>query len=398
MGEKKALAGVHVLDFSWVGVGPASCRYLADHGATVIRVESFDRVDALRTMPPFKDAIPGIDRAAYFTKLNCNKYGISLNLKKPQALNVAKRLVQWADVVVESYTPGVMKRLGLDYAHLRQIKPDIIMASSCLMGQTGPYAPYRGFGGQASALLGFFEITGYIDELPIGPYAAYSDFVAHRYLVIAILRALIYHRKTGKGQYIDQSQFEACLQFLAPAVLDYNVNGRVISRQGNRDPYAAPHGAYRCLGADRWCTLAVRTDKEWEAFCGVIRNPDMARDPRFYTLLLRTENKHKLDALVEKWTRQHTCEEVMTLMQEAGVPAGVVKTSEDIYEDPQLKHRQHLAVQDHREIGRHAYEQFGFRLSRTPGEIRCAAPCLGEHNQLVFKEILGLSDQEIADL
>ncbi len=311
---------------------------------------------------------------------------------------MAKRLVQWADVVVESYTPGVMKRLGLDYDQLKKIKPDIIMASSCLMGQTGPYAPYRGFGGQASALLGFFDITGYADGLPTGPYAAYSDFVAHRYLIIAIVRALDHRRKTGKGQYIDQSQFEACLHFLAPGILDYNVNGRLISREGNHDPYAAPHGAYRCLGEDRWCVIAVSTDEEWQAFCRVIGTPEIAQDPRFNTVLSRKKNENELEKLVESWTVNHSPEEVMKLMQEAGVPAGVVKTSEDIYEDPQLNHRHHLSVQNHRGIGLHAYENFGFRLSKTPGEIRSAAPCLGEHNDYVFKEVLGMSEEEIAEL
>jgi len=394
----KVFEGVKFLDFSWVVVGPSAVRYFADHGAEVVRVESTSNMDVLRLSPPFKDGEPGVDRSGYFANYNCNKYGVTINLRDPRGAELARRLVKWADVVVESFTPGVMKRFGLDYEELKKVKPDIIMASTCQLGQYGPLASFRGFGVQAASLAGFWSITGYPGGSPTGLYGAYCDMIAHRYLIIAILMALEYRHHTGRGQYIDHSQTEAGIHFLAPALLDYAVNGRICKPEGNRNPLAAPHNAYRCRGDDSWCVIAVFTDEEWQAFIKAIGQPDWTKDPRFATLPKRKANEEELDKLVEQWTINRTAEEVMYRLQKAGVPAGIVEKAQDLHQDPQLKHRKHFWTLEHPVIGQHTYDAPAFKLSKTPAEPRTPAPCLGERNELVCRQILGLSDEEIAQL
>lgn len=398
MSKALPLEGVKILDFSWVAAGPSATRYLADHGAMVIRAESATHLETLRITGPFRNNEAGQDRSAYYANYNAGKYSFRLNLNHPKAAEIAKRLVQWADIVVESYAPGVMKRFGLDYRSLREIKPDIIMASTSQMGQTGPITTYRGFGAQASALAGFCHITGWPDGEPLGPYGAHSDMIAHRYLMIGILSALEYRRRTGKGQYIDVSQFECALQFLSTVLLDYSVNGRVASRKANQDPCYAPHASYRCMGDDRWCVVAVTNDEEWRGLCRAIEKPELVDDPRFSTLSGRKRNEEELDRIIEEWTRSRSPEEVMHLMQAARVPAGIVEKGEDLHRDPQLEHRHHFWQLQHDEIGLHRYDFPGFRLSKTPGRIAWAAPLLGEHNDYICREVLGMSNGEFVEL
>lgn len=304
----------------------------------------------------------------------------------------------WADVVIESNAPGVMPKLGLAYEDLRRIKPDIIMLSTNQLGQTGPWRLFKAYGAQAAAMAGFYYLTGHPDEDPPAVFGAYTDMVSPQWTVCATLAALDYRRRTGKGQYLDHSQFEAGVHWLATTVLDYAINGRVAERMGNRDPYAAPHGVYPCRGDDRWCTIAVTNDEEWRSFCKVIGNPDWAKEGKFATLVGRKGNEDELDRLVAERTQNYSPEEVMTLMQRAGVPAGVVATSEDLHHDPQLKHRGHFQVLEHKEMGPTVYDSPPYRLSKTPAQLYRAAPCMGEHNEYVCKEILGMSDEEIADL
>jgi len=395
---KRPLDGVRVLDFTATVLGPTVTRYLTDHGATVIRVESMVHLETTRLATPFAGGQPGINTSGYFATHNAGKLGISLDMRKPRARDVARRLVRWADIVIETFTPGIMERWGLGYGDLKRIKPDIIMVSSSLEGQTGPYALHRGYGMVSASMAGFFELTGWPDGEPIGPYSAYSDFVGWNFLLISILVALDYRSRTGKGQYIDQSHVESAAHFLSPAILDYNINGRVASRVGNRDRRAAPHGAYRCRGQDRWCAIAVTNNEEWKSFCQVIGSPDWTKAPRFATLSGRKENEDELDGLVEGWTVNHTPEEVMTMLQQAGVPAGMVENAEDLFRDPQLEYRHHFVPLDHAEMGSYRISSAVFRLSRCSNEPRFAAPLLGEHNEYVLKEILGMSDDEVADL
>jgi benzylsuccinate CoA-transferase BbsF subunit len=303
-------------------------------------------------------------------------------------------LIAQSDIVVENFAGGSMEKMGLGYEVLKQLKPDIIMLSSCMQGQTGPFARHPGIGFRLTALSGFNQITGWPDRQP-GWIGAYTDFIAPRYNILAIMAALEYRRRTGKGQYLDMSQFEAGVQFMAPLTLDYSVNKQPIDRMGNQYPYAAPHNAYRCLGEDRWCAISVFTDEEWVSFCRVIGNPELALDPRFATLPARKKNEEVLDKLVNEWTSSRSAEEVMNALQGAGVPAGVLQTGEDLMEyDPQLKHRQYFTELEHPEVGKYRTNSGAhFRLSKYEGEV-VRAPLLGEHNEYVFKKILGVADDD----
>lgn len=397
MAGEQVFEGVKIVDFTWIGVGPVTIKYFSDHGATVAHIESNTRPDGLRIGGPFRDQIPGIDRSGFFANFNSSKYGVSLNLNLPKGIEVAKRFVQWADVVAESFTPRAMAKWGLGYQDLVKIKPDIIMYSTCQQGQTGPYREYPGYGGQGAALAGFAYVTGWPDREPASPYGAYTDFINPRLGATAIAAALDYRRRTGKGMHIDLSQIEGGIQFLAPVMLDYTANGRIMERMGNRSPWAAPHGAFRCQGEDRWLAIAVETDAQWEAL-GRVVGEEWAKDRRFATLLGRLEHVDELERLVEAWTQDKDAYELMKEFQAAGVPAGVVQKTSDLFEDPQLAQRRHFWYLEHKEIGLHAYDAHSFRLSKTPEELRMPGPCLGEHNEYVYKEILGMSDEEVADL
>jgi len=268
------------------------------------------------------------------------------------------------------------------------------MLSSCMQGQTGPHSKHPGSGHKLTALAGFNHITGWPDQEPVW-IAAYTDFIAPRYCKIALLAALDYRRRTGKGQYLDMSQYEAGIQFMAPLVLDYGVNNRVLGRTGNRLPNAAPHNAYRCQDEDRWCAISVFTDREWRSFCNVIGSPALADDPRFNSLVSRKNNEEELDKLVNEWTVSRTAEDVMTLMQEAGVAAGVVETGQDLLDnDAQYKHRHTFVELEHPTDGKYRTQSGAhFQLSKYPVTLT-RSPLLGEHNEYVFKELVGLSDDE----
>lgn len=393
----EAAKGIRIADFSWTGVGPLTARYFADHGATVVKVEDSEHPDVIRVSAPFLDDIPGIDRSSYWANYNSNKFGITLNLNNPEGIVLAKRLIRWADIFLESFTPGVIRKWGLNYESVRDLNPGLIYASTSQMGQTGPYAHYSGFGIQAAAMAGFSGITGWPDLAPDAPYTSYTDFVAHRYLIISLIIALLHRKKTGRGQYIDQSQSESALQFLIPPLLDFHVNGTIMNRNGNRDSHMAPHGAFRCVGEDRWCVIAVSSDEEWEIFCRVMGRPGLAHNPRFCSLSKRKENEDELERIIEEWTIKFSADTVMTMLQEAGVAAGVVENAENMHNDPQLKHRHHFWVYDHPIIGSHTVEAPAFQLSKTPAQQYRRAPCMGEHNEYVCTQILGMSDEEFVE-
>ncbi len=381
---RQLLEGIKVVDFTWHLTGPLSTKALSDAGAEVIHVESRKRPDIQRVGAKFGS----------FNQYNSSKLGITLNLSTPEGLELVKRLIARADIVAENFAGGAMERMGLGYEELKKVKPDIIMCSSCMQGQTGPHARHPGSGHKLTALAGFNHITGWPDREP-GYIEAYTDFIGPRFNIIAILAALDYRRRTGKGQYLDMSQYENAIHFIGGLVLDYEVNKRVLGRKGNRCDYAAPHNAYRCQGEDRWCTIAVFTHEEWQSFCRVIGEPEWTHDLKFATLLNRKQNEAELDSYVEEWTVNRTAEEVMTKMQSAGVPAGVVETGEDLLDkDLQFKYRQTFVELEHPEGGKYR-TQTGphFKLSKVPFQLK-RAPRLGEHNEYVFKGILGLSDEK----
>ena len=394
---KLPLEGIKVADFTWVWTGPTTTKVLADFGATVLRIESTKRPGVWRIQPPFKDDIPGLDRGGVFNSINTSKLSITIDVSKPEGKELAKKFVAWADIVTDNFAGGAMERMGLGYETLKEIKPDIIMMSSALMGQTGPWHDSPGYGDQLSAISGLHEISGWPDRKP-GEIGFYTDFIAPRFNALTILAALDYRRRTGKGQYLDIAQHQGGVHYIAPLLLDYVVNGRVATRQGNYDPYAAPHGIYPCQGEDRFCAIAVYTDEEWQSFCNVIGSPDWTKDDKFATLESRQANVQELDERVQEWTMTVTDLEAMTMLQEAGVGAARLGDARDQMDnDPQLLFREFYQEREHPEIGKYRPPRQPCVLSKTPCEIK-RAPCIGEHSQYALEEFLGLSEDEITEL
>jgi benzylsuccinate CoA-transferase BbsF subunit len=393
--SKQIFEGIKIAEFAAIAAGPLIGKHMADHGATVVHVESRERPDGFRqNYPPYKDNKPGINRSGAFTICNNNKYGVTINLKAKGGVDLAKRLIAWADIVIENFTPGTMKKLGLGYDDMQKVNPDIILLSSCNQGQTGPHAFHPGFGSHLSSLCGFTYMTGYQDRLPCILYGPYVDHVGVGYGVIAAVAALEHRRRTGEGQFVDLAQYEVGVQFMIPALLDYSINQRVLERDGNRHGYAAPHNTYRCKGEDRWCVISVFSDDEWKALCKVMGREDLVSDSRFKSIPARKQNEEVLDKEIEKWTSKLTAEEVFKKLQEGGVKAGFVESMDDMFKDPQLKHRGFWAPVDHPEIGRYHAEGPPFLFSKTPFKIDRAAPMLGEHNEYVFQKLVGMPGDE----
>jgi benzylsuccinate CoA-transferase BbsF subunit len=394
----QVLAGLRVVDFTWVGVGPLLTKYLADFGAEVIRIESRTHLDSFRYAPPFVGGKPGIERSGHFLNLNTSKSHVTLNLNHPQGRELARRLVAKADVVAENFTSHVMERWRLTYEDLRRVKPDLLMISLSMEGRTGPHREALGFGTVLQAGAGLAHLTGWPDRPPAIPGVAYTDWTTPFFGLVALLAALDYRRRTGEGQYIDVSNLEVGVNCLETAILDYTVNGRIQMRAGNDCmvgdlPRAAPHGAYRCQGVNRWCTIAVGNDQEWRRFCAILGHPAWTQDARFTTVLRRVKHRDALHALVETWTSQHPAEEIMARLQAAGIAAGVVQSAADLACDPQLVHRGQSVYLDHPEVGRQRYDTPAFHLSASPARLG-PVPTLGQHNPDVFKGFLGLSDAE----
>ena len=389
------LDGVKVADFSWIGVGPITAKALADHGATVVHIENDRPADRLRLVGPFKDDIPGINRCQFFGSFNTSKLSLQMNLKHPVGNEIARQLLAWCDIALDSFTAGTMKELGLGYDVARSLNPDIIMATTCLMGQDGPAAKLAGYGYHAAAVSGFYEITGWDDRPPAGPFNAYTDTIAPRFLTTALLAALDHRRRTGEGQFIDQSQMESALHFLAPELLDVQVSGVSARRAGNHDPSRAPHDVYPCRGVDQWCAIAVETDEQWKSLRHAIGNPAWAMDGALDTLEGRRANLHLIDSGIGRFTVDHTPRELMDLLQAAGVPAGMVQRSSDHLEDPQLAHRAFFRRLAHPEMGEVPYEGHQFTILGYDNGPRLPAPCLGEHTYEVLTDVLGLDDEEV---
>lgn len=395
---KKLLEGIKVVDFTWIIAGPLIGKALADNGAEVIKIEGRRRAGGWRNLGPYKNNVPNLDASFYFATCNTSKRSMAIDFAKPKGMQLVKRLIARADIVLDNFAGGAMERIGLGYEVLKEINPDIIMLSTCMMGQTGPFKTFSGDGNLLTALSGFTNITSWPDR--VTPWLGwYTDYIGPHYSLVALFGALEYRRRTGKGQYIDLSQFETGVHYVAPLILDWNINQHIANRMGNRYDYAAPHGGYRCRGNDRWCSIAVFTEDEWEIFCNVIGNPNWTKDSRFTTFHARKENEDELDKLVETWTINYSPEEIMTRMQSVGVAAGIIQTTKELTDsDPQLKHRHFFYEVDHPVLGKYHAERLPFLLSKSPlSELR-HAPLLGEHNEYVCRDILGMSDDTVADL
>jgi crotonobetainyl-CoA:carnitine CoA-transferase CaiB-like acyl-CoA transferase len=392
------LDGVKVVEFGGYAAGPHVGKILANFGAKVVHVESRDRPDGFRLQyPPFAGNRPGLNRGGCFSFFNDSKYGVTIDLKKPEGVELARRLAQWCDLIVENMRPGVMERLGLGFDALSQINPRLVMLSTCNMGQTGPRADTPGFGSQLSALSGFCGLTGFPDGPPMLLYGPYIDFIASLLGSSSILAGLIRSRRTGKGAFIDLSQYEGGLLFLAGALQDYFATGRLAERRGNDDPEAVPHGAFPCRNGE-WIALSCWSNDEFKALAGVIGQSRLATDPEFATPAARRAHKGKLDAAISAWTSDCSADAAAQTLQAAGIRAYPVVTMAGLFSDPQLAARRMWRVRRHPEMGDQAFSMPGFDLTEMPGDVVSAAICLGADNDFVFRDLLGLSDSEMERL
>jgi benzylsuccinate CoA-transferase BbsF subunit len=389
---------VKVLDLFWVLAGPASTRVLAEYGATVVHVESTRRLDTLRAVPPYVNGVPGPENGTAVQSANAGKLCVTLDLAHPDARPAVEALVRWADVVTESFAPGVIARMGLDYESLRAINPDVIMISSCLMGQSGSLKSFAGFGNLAASVTGFQHFAGWPDRAPTGPAGAYTDYIAARYNAIAILAALEHRRRTGEGQYIDQSQAEAAFHFLTPALLDWSLNGRARTRVANDDLEQFPHGVFPARGADRWVAIAVRDAADWRALCDVIGRADWRDDAALADTEVRRARGAEIDAAIAEWTRTRTAAELEAALQARNVPAHEVLDMPGLYADAQLRARGHFLSLPHPVHGQVTVEASRSRLSDTPARPPERGFTFGCDNSRVLSEILGWSPEAIAAL
>ena len=381
------LSGVRVVDLTRVLAGPYATRILADFGAEVIKVQSNKTATGAE-----------VNTSAYFSAWNRNKRSITLDLSHPKAQELFMKLTAISDIVIENFSPRVMANWGLHYQSLTAVNPGLIMVSMSAMGQTGPWKDYVAFGPTIQALSGLTYLTSFNKDAPLGPGYAYADIVAGLYAVIAILAAFEHRDREGNGQYIDLSEYEALSGLMGPTFMDIVVNQREVLPQGNGSHYlsAAPHGCYRCSGRDNWCAIAVFTGDEWRALKRVMGNPEWAEQEQFSELSSRQRHAGELDSLLEQWTVKHNPKALMQILQEAGVPAGVVRSAEDLAQDPHLNARGYFVRSEHTGRGLTMADAFPATFTGTKTPRWKAAPLLGEDNHYVFMELLGLEEGELS--
>jgi benzylsuccinate CoA-transferase BbsF subunit len=392
---QRPLEGIRVADFSWVWAGPFCTLQLAHLGAEVIRIETATRPCITRLLPPWPNNQPGINRSGYFNQYNQGKRSLTLNLKQPEAIEIAKKLVAKSDIVAENFAGGVMERLGFGYEVLKQIKPDLIMISLSGYGTTGPEKEHISYGPAQVPMSGLSSLTGYKDWRPMHVGISYGDPNGGLHGAFAVLCALMYRARTGKGQYLDLSQWETSTAMVAEGLLDYSMNGTQPERDGNRDAYMSPHGVFRSAGEDRWVSVAVRNESEWQRFCRVIEQPALATDPRFATLSARQQHEDALEAQVTTWTTTRSPEEATAQLQAAGIPAAPSMCNRDLSTDPHLNSRPVFVALDHPEIGKQQHVGIPWQMSKTPLAVQRPAPVLGQDTEYVLREILGYSAEEI---
>jgi benzylsuccinate CoA-transferase BbsF subunit len=391
----QALAGLKVTCFGGYAAGPHIGKVLGNYGAQVVHVESKDRPDGFRLQyPPFAGNRHGVNRGGCFSYFNDSKYGVTIDLKKPEGVELARRLCGWSDVVIENMRPGVMERLGLGFKALSAINPRLVMLSTCNMGQTGPRADQPGFGSQLSALGGFCGMTGFPDSPPMLLYGPYIDFIASALGGAAVIAGVIRARRSGKSAYIDVSQYECGVLFMGAAMQNYFSTGYVGNRCGNDDPDAAPHGAFPCREGG-WVALSCWSDRDFAALAKAMGDAKLATDDRFTRAQTRRKNKRQLDELIQAWTERLGADEVAEKLQAAGVSAYPVVTVAGLFSDPQLAARHQWRVRRHPEIGDQAYCFPGFDLTEVPGDVVSPAPCLGADNDFVFRDLVGVSDADM---
>lgn len=392
--ERQPLAGLKVADLSWVAAAPLATKILAHWGATVVRVESQTRPCLLRGALGHRDDVSDQENGIAWHSTNANKLTIALDLSTDEAREVVRDLAGWADVVTESFTPGTMARWGLAYDDLRAVNSELIMLSSCVMGQTGPYKRFAGFGNMAASVAGFFDITGWPDRGPAGPYLAYTDYCSPRFTAAAILAAVDHRRRTGRGQYLDFSQMEAAVHLLAPALLELQETGDRRTRRGNDDDLMVPHGVYPAAGEDRWIAIAVTDDDAWRSLATEMRRHDLAE----LTLDERRARRAELDDLVAAWTINQEGAGLGHRLQAHGIASHPVQNSSGCIDDPQLLHRNHFQWVPHGRVRRAVVDGVPYTLSGADNGYRWAGPTYGEHTSEVLEGLLGYDADRIAEL
>lgn len=409
---KRPLEGLRVGDFSWFGAGPIAANTLSTFGAEVIRVESETKIDSLRRAHPFAMNPDGTFKggynvSGYFNNVNAGKLSMQLNLNTEKGQEIAYRLIEKCDIFLTNFTPRVIDKWNLHYHQISKVNPRIIASYAPMQGMVGPHRDYLGFGAVLTPVTGISEMSGFPHRPPFGVGTNYPDYVINPgHTVTALMAALRYRNRTGKGQCIELPQLESVVNTLGTAVVEHLANGTNPSRTGNRNPNAAPHGAFRCAddpssvaSLDRWVVLACRDDAEWQRAAAALGHPEAASDPRFAAFAARKHNEDELEALISSWTRDLKAEDACAMLQAAGVPAGVVQTSQDLLEkDEHIRSRNYYQYVEHPEAGREAHDGPAFHLSETPGYIAGPAPLMGQHTMDVCERIIGLTMDEIADL
>ena len=397
------LEGVRIIEMGQLIAIPFAMKMLADMGAQVIRLESVARLESYRSDSVYQNDISGEfwNKGANFYEQNRNKLGVTLDLSKPEGLQVLRNLVSIADVFSENFTPRVIKNFGLEYGDLRKIKPDIIMVSSTGYGFYGPWSNFGATGPATEGAAGLAYQTGYLGGGPVMAEIPYTDYTSGEHTVFAVMAALMHRLRTGQGQFVDISQTQATSSTIPEVLMDFSANGRSGQRFGNQDTVMSPHGCYPCRGDDRWITIAVATDEEWQAVCRVLGQNGWAADPRFNDSFSRWKNRDELDALIGTVTSTWDAHELMHALQKDGVAAGAVLDSKDLLFDPHLGQRNFYEVVTHHEstgIPPLPYAGRPWKLSKTPAVNSQPAPLMGEHNNLVLSGLLGKTAEEMAEL
>ncbi|MFC1816662.1 CaiB/BaiF CoA transferase family protein [Thermodesulfobacteriota bacterium] len=404
MEEMLPLSGIRILEFGYYVAGPLTGKLFADFGGEVLVIENeaYLRTHNSSRRPGLgaKD-LTSLNQGNMFNRYGTNKLSLTLDLKNPGAIELVKRLVAVSDIVMDNFAPQVMEKWGLTYDELIKVKPDIIALNMPTMGKGSIYEHHRAESWNLMAMAGFNYMSGTEGDMPICPSLySHPDVSCNPFhAMIALLSALYYRTLTGKGQHIELSQFESTLCFTETALFDFLVNGQTKDRIGNRSKHAAPHGVYRCKGEDRWCAITIFNDDDWKALCHVMDRDDLVTNENFRTILQRLKNVEELDRILEEWTCKKSADEVMRLLQSAGISAGKVQDVVDLLEhDPQLKERKRWIEVDHPETGKSKGEGWGFKLLGSPEPRNQHAPLLGEHTDYVLQKILGLPEEEINQL
>ena len=393
------LDGVRVIDLTMVWAGPFGTRMLGDYGAEVIKVESPRQWDLLRSLGLIpRDEHHWYNKSAYFNHNNRDKYSAALDLSSDLGRETMLKLVAVSDVIVENFRSDVMDNLGLGYEAVKAANPRIIYVSMPGHGKTGPEADFVAYGSNVEQLAGIVSISGYEGDEPMKTGFSYGDPMAGTALVGAVACALRLRGKTGEGSYVELAQRENLTMFVGEHLVDYSMNGELRPPLGNRHPFLAPHNRYPSAGDDRWVVIACESDEQFAGLCRAMGTPEMAADPRVATNEARKANEADLDAIISTWTASRGHYEAMHQLQRFGVPGGAVLTTPELLADPHLRSRGAWVQHTHPDAGTWEMEAPPWKLSNTPGHIRLPAPGFGQHNSYVFRDVLGLNEDEVAKL